>query len=265
MKLKHGVTGLAAALIVALGSSAAEAADTKGMAEKGNLFISADRLIPLFNYTHGSVTRTTPGGVDLTDSVSGTSLSLLFGYSPELGRTGLVNVHTIPRIAFDISIIRHLTLGAGIAFAFGLGGSVEHEAAQGNGKVTTSTDLPSTTAIGFTPRVGWLLPLSDLFAFWPRAGIGIYSLSSATDVNQNANLGTVKSSATIFSLDLDPQFALVPYEHFFIHAGPIMNIPLSGSVSTTTTVGANQTKTTFDASIFSFGLSAGIGGWFNIF
>jgi hypothetical protein len=261
-KATIGIAGVLAATAALVSSSDAHAAgDANGFGEKGELIVSADRLVPLFSYTYASITDS-QNGVEQTNSRSGAGMSLLFGrnlsHAEDLSVP--VNVHTIPRVAFDVTIIPRLTLGAALAFSFGLGGTDKDEI----GRATPRrSDAPTMTAIGLAPRVGYILPLGDLFAFWPRAGIGIYSVSTSREIFNNNAVLTRSTTDTLFSLDLDPQFAIIPVEHFFIHAGPIVNIPISGSRSTEDSPGARTVS--IDASLFHFGLSAGIGGWFNVF
>jgi hypothetical protein len=178
-----------------------------------------------------------------------------------------MNVHAVPRVALDVTIIPRLTLGAAFAFGFGLGGTNENEnLGPGNTRATQTTDSPTATAIGLAPRVGYIIPLSDLFAFWPRLGFAFYSVSSsAENVTGGGAIETIRRTDTLFSLDLDPQFVLIPFEHFFIHGGPVVNVPLSGSRSRASTSGTTESTVTFDASVFNVGLSLGLGGWFNVF
>jgi hypothetical protein len=258
---------LALALVTATSSEALAAGNANGLGEKGQLIVSADRLLPLFSHTYASTTDT-QRGVELTHSRSVTGLSLFVGRNvgADADADVPVNVHTIPRIAFDITVIPRLTLGAAFAFGFGLGGTVKDDDLNGNVKTTRQSDAATGTAIGIAPRVGYILPLTDIFAFWPRGGVGIYSVSSSYNRVDNKNVVTaVKDSDTIISLDLDPQFAIVPYEHFFFHVGPLVNIPLSGTRSHSETRGTNKTTRDIDISLFHLGLSAGLGGWFNVF
>lgn len=266
MKAPIGIAGLlAASAIVSISSSASAAGHANGFGEKGQLIITADRLVPVFNYSYASVT-TSPNGIDITDSSSGSGISLLFGRTLSDNARVPVNVHAIPRVAFDITVTRSLTIGAGIAFGFGLGGTNKTEALTGNVKRSAESDAPTSTAIGLAPRIGYILALSDLFAFWPRAGFGFYSVSGTQELTNGAGVTTtIKATDTTFSLDLDPQFALVPLEHFFFHAGPVVNIPLSGTRSASTTTGGTTTEASIDSSLFNIGLSAGLGGWFNVF
>jgi len=268
MKANLGVAGVLATATILFASTDANAADhANGFGEKGQLLLSADRFVPVFNYASASITRT-ENGIEATDSRSGSGLSLLFGRSfadnQDFGVP--INVHALPRVAFDVTIIPRLTLGGAIAFGFGLGGTNETETVAGSTKTTRKTDAPTGTAIGFAPRVGYILPLSDMFAFWPRAGLGIYSVSASTErVNNNNVITTTRMTDTLFSLDLDPQFAIVPLEHFFITVGPTVNIPITGSRSVSTTTGSSTVERTDDASVFNLGLNAGLGGWFNVF
>lgn len=269
MKANVGIAcGLAAVLLFAAKGASAQG-HANGFGEKGQLILTADRLVPVFSYTYGTVTHQQNNG-ETTTSSSGSGLSLLFGQNlADTGTRGVpINVHTIPRVAFDITVIRSLTVGAGVAFGFGLGGTNEVETRPNGGRATsTSNDAPTATAIGFTPRVGYIVPIGSVFAFWPRLGMGIYSISSSHEEPAPGNaVATVKTNDTLFSLDLDPQFAIVPLEHFFFHVGPVVNIPLTGSRSGERTIGNNTTPlSSDDATMFNFGISAGLGGWFNVF
>ena len=104
--------GLSSVLAVAT-PQAASAQEANGFGEKGELIISADRLLPLFSYSSESVSSN-QNGVDTKTSDSATSVALLLGREPSLA----VNPHTVPRIAIDYTVINHLTVGG----TFVLGG-----------------------------------------------------------------------------------------------------------------------------------------------
>lgn len=246
---------LSSALAVAT-PRAASAQEANGFGEKGELIVSADRLMPIFSYSSQTVTSN-QNGQDTKVSDSGTSIALLLGREPTLA----VNPHTVPRIALDYAVINHLTVGGSFVLAFGLGGT--HQVEVGNN--TQKNDAPKATVVGFAPRVGYVLPLAHTFGFWPRAGLAFYSISQKSDnTANNGNTTTTTNTDSIWSLDLDPQFVWVPMQHFFAHFGPIMNIPFAGSRSSETVVGGNSTTTKNDLSTFHFGLSAGLGGWFDL-
>jgi hypothetical protein len=252
--LVSAVVGLAAVVTPSVALAAPD--DANGFGEKHQLILSVDRLMPLFSYSSQTVTSTT-GNAVVKSTDSGTSMAFLFGREPSIGV-----VHTLPRIAFDFTIVRHLTLGGSFAFAVGLGGS--HEDDVGNG-VTRKRDAGKTTLIGFAPRVGYVIPLGSVFAFWPRAGFAYYSVSTKTpNLGPGNNLITVTDSDSVLSLDLDPQFVWAPVQHFFINFGPLVNIPITGSRSTETLTGPQSSTTKNDLSVFHFGLSAGLGGFFDL-
>lgn len=243
---------LGAAGVAAVSAPAtASAQDANGFGEKHQLILGVDRLMPVFSYTSQTIT-TTQGGLTQKATDSGTSMAVLFGREPSLGV-----VHTLPRIAFDFTIVRHLTLGGAFAFAFGLGAT--HEDDFGN-NTSRKSDGAKSTVVGLAPRVGYVLPLGHVFSFWPRAGFAFYSVSTRTPLfNANATSQTVTD--TVFSIDLDPQFAWTPVEHFFINFGPLLNIPVGGSRSVENAAGGT-TKT--DLSVLHAGISAGLGGWFDL-
>jgi hypothetical protein len=270
MKAQLGVAAILAAALLVSGKTAQAAGDAKAFGEKHQLILSADRLVPVFSYTHASISRT-ENNVELTNSQNGSGLSLLFARNVGIDESFMVNVHTLPRVAFDFTIIPRLTLGGAVAFGFGLGGSNKFETlTPGNFKTATSRDAPTATAIGIAPRVGYIIPLGSLVAFWPRAGLGFYSVSRGNVIlnNNPNNLITQSTTDTIFSVDLDPQFAFVPTEHFFFHFGPLINIPLTGSRSventTQTPTGSITNTSSNDTSLFHIGITAGLGGWFNL-
>jgi hypothetical protein len=260
--MKRLVTFSCVALAALAWSERSEAQDAKGFGSKGQLIVSADRLFPLFSYTSVSVTETN-NNVTTTTTDHGSSLVLLFGSEPGIGA---VNPHTIPRAAVDFTVIDRLTLGGDVVLGFGLGGSHKVETNNNGTTRSFSNDAPTETVIGFGPRVGYILPLTDILAFWPRGGVSFYSVHTRTVVtdNQGNTQHTDTDTDTIFSLDLDPQLAIVPIPHFFFHAGPLINIPIGGSHKIERTTGNTTESTSDDLSIFHFGLSVGLGGWFDL-
>lgn len=246
------------ALVCAGAAGKASAQEANGLGEKGELIVTADRLLPLFSYSSQTLT-TNRGGVETKTSDSGSSIALLFASDTSIP----VNPHTVPRLAFDYAVINHLTVGGAVVVGFGLGGSHKVE----TGDRSPKNDADKTTVFGIAPRVGYVLPLGNTFGFWPRAGFAFYSISSKSEDNANNGNKTIITNATsVLSLDLDPQFVWVPLQHFFAHFGPILNVPLTGSRSTESEPanGGTTDTTKNDFSIVHFGLSAGLGGWFDL-
>ena len=175
-------------------------------------------------------------------------------------------MHTVPRAAADFTVLRRLTLGASIAVAFGVDGvRTEERRAQGAPATTRENTVPGSTVLGFAPRAGYVVPLGRTFAFWPRAGLAFYSVRSERHETTNTGVtSTATETDTIFSLDLDPQLVWTPLPHVLVHAGPLANLPLTGSHETSFAQGA-ETKDRSDAlTVFHLGISAGLGVWFDL-
>lgn len=259
MKIRTlGFLGASVAAALAIPTTA-HAADANGFGSQTQLILSADRLVPVFSYSSVKVTDT-EGNRTTKDTTSGSSTSILWGQD-----VGVNNVHTVPRVGLDVSIgSTHLTVGGDLAFAFSLGGSHEVETTQNNTTTTVKTDSPSTTVIGLAPRVGYILPLGDVFALWLRGGFGFYSVKQTFEEAGNNGNNRTTNRDSVFSLDLDPQFAIIPIEHFFFTVGPLVNIPLTGSRSTELVRGAVTTTVDNDLTVWHLGVAAGLGGWFNL-
>jgi hypothetical protein len=241
------------------GTTEVRAQDANNFAQKGGqLILSADRLVPVFSFNSVSV-RDVDGR--RTDSVNGSSSSILWGGDVGFGGR---NPHTIPRVGVDFTIIPRLTLGGAVALGFTMGGSAETEVVDGPRTMTTRVETPSVTAFGLAPRVGYVLPLGNVLAVWLRGGFAFYSVRVRTEsvFQQGRRFDTESNS--LFSLDVDPQLAIVPFEHFFFTVGPIINIPLTGTRAEERVTGAVTERTERDLSIFHFGVNAGLGGWFDL-
>lgn len=237
----------------------AEAQEAHGFGSQTQLIVSADRLIPLFAWTSNSVT-VEEGNNSLEVTQSDTSTSLLWGNDGQ-SLFGVRSPHTVPRAAIDFVVIPHLTIGGSFAFAFSLGGSIESETRNNNTTQTTKIDSPSNTVIAFGPRVGYIIPIGDILAFWPRGGFSFYSLRRTEQEDDN-DRDTTK--ATAFTLDVEGALVITPIEHFFFNVGPLINIPLTGSLTTEEVRGNRTTSRDADLTMWHFGITAGLGGWFNL-
>ena len=239
-------------------ASAASAQQAHGMADKGHLFLSADRLVPLLAIERTSTTFQ-QGNATVTDSVSRTSSILLL--SRPLDQ---LTVHTVPLVGVDYSVVDHLTVGGFLALGFGLGGSNTREVVNGATRNETSEDAGTGTLIGVGPRVGYILPLADVLALWLRGGVSLYSISNRTYDDDNNTRIRNSTTTTAFSLDVDPQLSIVPIEHFFFNVGPMLNIPVGGSRKVESQRNNTTTTVTNDFSQFHVGLNASIGGWLSL-
>lgn len=237
-------------------SSTAHAAEANGLGGQTQLIVSADRLMPILSHTRSSVTAH-QGGAELTTTDAVTTSSLLWG-----GNLHAAYLHTTPRVGLDVAIGHtRLTLGGWATFAFTLGGSRTSEAQRNGALIETKGDAPSNTLFGIGPRIGYILPLGDVLGLWLRGGISFYSFSSKT-IEGPAEHN--KDSITQFSLDLDPQLTIVPFEHFFLAVGPLVNVPFGGTITQERVRNNVTTKVDNDYSLFQIGANASLGGWFNL-
>lgn len=260
---RSAILGAVAFTAAVLGTTnTAQAQDAHGFGERNQLMLSADRLMPLFSFTRRSIT-TTNNNTTTDDITTHSAISLLAGTDLDADA-----IHTVPRVAVDYTVIPRLTVGGALIFAFGLGGSNSTKISAGGTTNETTNDSPKGTLVGIAPRVGYILPIGDFLAFWPRGGFAFYSLHTSEEIKTGGGPATGTqthaTTATQFSLDLDPQLAIIPLEHLFITVGPLMNIPLTGSFTDKRTTGATTTETSSDLAVFHFGISAGLGGWISL-
>jgi hypothetical protein len=247
-------------VLASAGHAWAEEAPPPRFGDQRQLIVTADRLVPLVGYTTQSITAI-DGDTTTRTTDSGASLAFFVGREPGLGV-----MHTTPRVAFDATVLRRLTVGASFTLAFGIDGThTEERTPRAGPRTTRENTIPGATLLGFAPRIGYVIPLHEKLAFWPRAGIAFYSVKSQRE--QTSNLGVTSSATetdTAFSLDLDPQLVWTPYPHVLVHVGPLANIPLAGSHDTAFAQGTELKDRSDDLTIFHFGVSAGLGIWFDL-
>ncbi len=125
------------------------------------------------------------------------------------------------RPAADYFVIDGLSVGGFVLFQY------ESISPPGGG---SSANL---TSFGIGPRVGYDIPLSDQFSFWPRGGFAIESVGVSVPVALTGGGSTTStSSTTVFALLLDAPFLFHPAEHFFLGLGPTLTLDLTGDVKT---------------------------------
>ncbi len=147
----------------------------------------------------------------------------------------------------DYFVIDHLSLGGHVELAFG-GGSNKVRI---NQTTTQTFDRPSTTNITLMPRIGYLFPVGDRFAIWPRLGFGYTSQQVVVGTAQTAT--TEHFGAAIMGVDVGFLYRL--NEAVFLRMAPDVTFSLGGSRSQT--VGGLTVST--DASVFNFSAVGGIG------
>jgi hypothetical protein len=205
----------------------------------------------LFGLTFSKVKIEDGESGDVTTQ-SRTDVALLWRPAPS------VNPSTVPQVGVDVGVVAGLTVGGSIGF-FSQGGTNESTP---SGGASVSRDSPSTTAFLLAPRVGYGIPLLPWLAFWGRLGLSYYSYHSSSEGTGN-NPTSFESTTSGVQLNLDPTFVFVPVEHFGITAGPYLDLPLSGSSSTETTLAGTTVTPPDDSTKFTaFGLKVGLLGAF---
>jgi hypothetical protein len=243
---------LGASLMVAV-LSATGSAHAQGFTDDGQFIFSIERFMPLFAYQ--SAKSGDGNGGTVSSHTSTTSLLTngigLFGTGGfDLANGG--SAYNIPRLAFDYKFPMRLTVGGSVFGEFTLGSG--QSTVNRNG-IETDVPGPTYTLFGFAPRVGYILSISDLFAFWPRGGIEYVSLNVKSPNQGNPNI----SDSTTYSqwaLDAEGMFVITPLPHVGITVGPVVDIPIGGSTSFTA-AGSGVTTST-NLTLFHIGATAGL-------
>jgi len=238
----------------------AQAQGRPDFGKQGQFIISADRLVPIFAFTSSRQDQPSPGNTKVTRFCNESSMSILWGSTS--GSCAAEGFFTVPRVGFDYTVIPNLTVGGDLVLFFTLGGSSGTDATAPNGtQQTVKGDNAGTWLLGVAPRVGYILPLTDLFAFWLRGGLSFYTSSSKVTLNPNPQT-TQTTSVNQFALDLDPQFVITPVPHFGFTIGVTADIPLTGGHSTETdSPGMSVTQSNW-SQVFFLGVTGGLLGYF---
>jgi len=215
-------------------------AQATGFNDDSQFIFSVDRLFPIFAYESTKTSFTVGPGSDSNHITTTNLLSNGFGFAANDAAA-----YNIPRFAFDYKFPFRLTIGGSIFASFTLGSGNSHVDQRG---IETDTNGDTLTLFGFAPRVGYILSFNDLFAFWPRGGIEFYSL------NVKAPDQTSVTSSQ-WALNLEPMFVITPLPHFGITVGPVIDIPISGSQSTSP---PGDVTTSVNLTLFHFGITAGV-------
>jgi hypothetical protein len=227
-------------LALLLAPAVVHAAATPGV-KQGTMMIGAERLFGL-SLSHETIA--TNNGDRSTDN---TTFTLLYSSAP--------NVHMTPRVTFDYVLVDGLTLGGGLGFGVG---NLDQSATRNN--ATTDSKGPTSTWIVVSPRAGYVLGLNHLTGLWLRGGFTYFWMN--TDYPTTAINTKTSNRLTGLSLDLEPTLLLSPWEHLGFTVGLAVNLPLTGSSTTETTLGSVSTSTSVDDTIRNVGVLFGLEGTF---
>jgi len=120
----------------------------------------------------------------------------------------------------DYFVIDHLSIGGEVLIA-STGSSVTHHAPN---TADRTDDGQDGFHFGLMPRVGYDIPIGNMFSLWPRASIGFQHSSYS-------GAGQPDASGTIWLFAIDVPFMFHFAEHFFAGVGPGVTVTLSSSVS----------------------------------
>jgi hypothetical protein len=259
--LMRKLTAVGVCAGVALTSSAASAEPHTYFGQHGEFIISADRLLPLFSFTHiqQDAFAPGPGNSKAVNVYNQSAISLLWGSAGGTGEAQSIDTFfTVPRVGLDYVIAPHWTIGGDVAIYFTLGGNTSTDTTSNTGvTTTTSTGNPSVLVFGVEPRGGYVWPLTDLFSLWLRFGVS-YFVASSKNTGPGNNPQTVTQTTNQFALDLDPQFVFTPFTHLAFNAGLTADIPVAGGHSQDTTVNGVTTSASAWSGVAYFGVTAGI-------
>jgi hypothetical protein len=241
--------------------------------QRGQFIVSADRLVPLFSYTHFSQDQFAPGAGNSKQVAfeNQTSISLLWGSAagPSVGvgsdAAAIQTFFTVPRVGVDYVLAHHVTIGGELAIYFTLGGDTGADSTQANGGavVTNSNGNPSVLVLGLAPRGGYILTLTDMFSLWLRGGFSYFVASSKNTIGNGAGAVTTTTTTNQFALDLDPQLVITPFSHVGFTAGITTDLPLTGGHSQDTTPANGATvSVSASSSVLYFGITAGMLAYF---
>jgi hypothetical protein len=226
---------------------AAPSALAADLGASGTIYLGAERM---FGVSANSFKVDRDG----TSTYSNTDIGLLWTSSHTLGDNATPSPYTVPRIGFDYAIIPNLTIGGALGFA---SSSVSIKSERNGATVTQDGD--TVTAFLISPRVGYIIGISDSVGIWLRGGFTYFNLSDkGPEVNGRKSTNSVNG----FAFSLDPILVLSPVDHFGFFGGIMVDLPLSGTLKNETVQPGRTDSVSYDAKATNLGLNFGLLGYF---
>jgi len=194
--------------------------------------ISLERAV---GYDHVSLTQGSYGKDSGTVNGKSTTASnfSLFG-APN---TGALAAFSFPRVAFDLFVPPHFSVGIGLGALYGSSSVTE------SGLGTTTH---SFTGLLAAPRVGYALNLATAITLWARGGISVvYS-----KVETGGALGPTSSRLVAATIELPVVFTVLP--RLALTAGPTLDITFSGHG------GGSGPYQSYDEHVTELGIQGGV-------
>lgn len=212
----------------------ASVASAQALGEEGTFALSADHL---FGITSFNVTAEPDVDGATETEIKGTSTAIGYGTSTRIGYSG-VEVPlpaSVPRLSFDYFVTESLSIGGGLGY-YSFSGEWEQGDADG--------DLEDVSGFALSPRVGYVLGLSDAIWVWLRGGITYMTVDVEDSVEGN-----------IMQLDAEGSFVFGLAENFGLQFGPHLGFPLGGTME------PEGADFDIDVKVMSFGAYFGLVGW----
>jgi hypothetical protein len=196
---------------------------------KGDLAFGAERLFGIQG-THTYRERPVADQPDIENDYT----TISFGWRPANPEFSPFDA---PRLAFDVFIIDHLSLGGALGYS-----SVSAEGTNGAPGPQFGDDATYSSFI-FAPRVGYAFMFSQVVGLWPRGGFAYHSRSLEDDHSEYG-----------LSFGVDAMLVIAPVRHFGFLIGPSFDIDFAGERDP-------DNGPDVDRRFRSFGLQAGLFGW----
>jgi hypothetical protein len=265
----RALTTVGLLMLLLFAATPARADDAAAFGDKGQILVSADRVMGLFDYTStklsdnmGNTGSTNYASFALLQNPAGGSIA---GNAATPSGVALVAPYNVPRLSFDYTVIPHVTIGGSLVLFFTPGANqTQKSCPPGTGCVTVTQGATSETYYGIAPRGGYIIGLNKFLSFWPRVGVSFYSVHVSTPTNTPGM--TPSSDASTYSqfmINLEPVVVFTPASHVGITAGPMVDIPVVGGVHLTSESGGVTTSPSgYGLTLFHIGVELGLLAWF---
>jgi hypothetical protein len=118
-----------------------------------------------------------------------------------------------PRLGIDVSATRHLTIGTDLF---------------GQVTLARANEQPVITLLGLAPRVGWIVPLGDIVAFWPSMGPELTMRWETARTGAGIQEVERLSRRVELGANVEAQLVVTPLAHFGILVGLSLDVPIVG-------------------------------------
>jgi hypothetical protein len=266
-----------AALVFAARGASAQAVG-RAFGEKGQVAISAERLLGLYVQNveaepSGTATFDPPGPGDPVAFSASRNTEVDSTTFVLLGSQSSVGPAAIPRLAVDFFVIDRLSIGGSLLYWTDSSESdtTGTDTAPGQAPEPANRETSETTVntFGIAPRVGYAYMFSPTFGIWPRGGISYVRVNTEDNdqvIQPDGDLDNTDTETTVsvLSLTLEGLFVISPFEHVAFGVGPFLDFGLTGDIEIdrTSTINPVLAHSEGDLSSTTFGITSALIAWF---